>query len=429
MADALNENFIHRLNVNAYDDLPNAVDNETQQILSYLVEKNASASILSLEYSSIGCCQNRMLRYSLMFYSFIPNSKSQNKLYFIIKWIHRLLMLISLSMGFYSIEGITHSNHGSVYLTLILDFVYPLFYCASLSYFTKSTHFWKLCSIRSFVMTHYAHTYVTCFLIFGLSASLGLATWQKLVWKDQHLQNHQYDIYFAIWIVFAVTMVLRIYILFLAAMVFWITARFHQRQIKIYLRNIRAQNAVHQGNKLSLNAAAEHLDNEAGNRPRDIPKEEQYRRIFNSLLSIKSDMDYTNKSVQTYLSVFLISILISLIVLVAGMLLSWIDLKVFINNSSDLFLMALIALYILWIAAKTTQTFNDISDELKKYYHQQIAFRNWKPQEIMLLFLYSESDQSGFRLFGVILDYGTVMRFFVVLVSGFLSTFGKKFYS
>eukprot|EP01083_Nonionella_stella_P310293 1101923_1 len=395
MADALNENFIHRLNVNAYDDLPNAVDNETQQILSYLVEKNASASILSLEYSSIGCCQNRMLRYSLMFYSFIPNSKSQNKLYFIIKWIHRLLMLISLSMGFYSIEGITHSNHGSVYLTLILDFVYPLFYCASLSYFTKSTHFWKLCSIRSFVI----------------------------------LQNHQYDIYFAIWIVFAVTMVLRIYILFLAAMVFWITARFHQRQIKIYLRNIRAQNAVHQGNKLSLNAAAEHLDNEAGNRPRDIPKEEQYRRIFNSLLSIKSDMDYTNKSVQTYLSVFLISILISLIVLVAGMLLSWIDLKVFINNSSDLFLMALIALYILWIAAKTTQTFNDISDELKKYYHQQIAFRNWKPQEIMLLFLYSESDQSGFRLFGVILDYGTVMRFFVVLVSGFLSTFGKKFYS
>ena len=381
--------------------------------IPFLVETNQRYDFYC-DYKSIACCPNKLLRYSLMIYGFVPNSTPSKKCMTILKWIHRLLILISLSMGFYSVEGITNTNHGSTYLTVILDIVYPLFYCVSLPYFTQSDHFWKICSIRGFVMTKYAQTHISIFLLFGLIVSLSMATWQKWIWKEEHLEDGVYNAAFALWLVFYITFILRIYTLFLCTITFWIASRFHQRQIKIYLENICNGNF----NASSLNGSSLNSTND-----------QQANYIFNTLVSIKADMNYTNKQVQGYLSVFLITILISLIVLVTGIFLSFIQIKVFINNSSDLFLMGAVAMYILIIAAQTTQKFADINEELKNFHHQQIAFANWKPQEVMVFLLYCGKEQDGFSLFGVVLNYGRVMRFFIILMSSFLSTFGVKFYS
>eukprot|EP01084_Bolivina_argentea_P201459 344352_1 len=402
--------------------------------ISFLVEKSSNIyNLCSSKYRSIHRCQNKFLRYSLIFYGFVPDTSTRKRLNNICKWIHRLFILLCLTMGFYSIEGITSQNHGSNYLTAMVDFVYPFFYCAALPYFVKSTHFWKICSIGSFVMTNYAQKYITLFLLFGLFISVSVASWQKLVWREQHVHTAVYNIEFIMWLTFYITFIVRIYILFLAAIIFWITARFHQRQAKVYLRNIRQGNANNYANKLTINddddVHSNALSLNGNKNENDNEYDHKYDHMLTALISIKTDMNHTNSQIQRYLSVLLITVLISLIVLVSGMLLSFIQITIFINNSSDLFIMGIIAMYILFVAAQTTQRFNGINNELKKYYHQQIAFVNWKPQEIMLFLLYSGREKSGFSLFGVILDYGTVMRFCIILVSSFLSTFGKKFYS
>ena len=120
--------------------------------IPFLVERNERNDFFC-DYKSIACCNNKLLRASLLFYGFVPNSNSSDNCIACSKYIHRCIMIICLSMGFYSIAGITDTNHGSTYLTVILDMVYPLFYCVSLPYFTNSEHFWKICSIQGFVMT------------------------------------------------------------------------------------------------------------------------------------------------------------------------------------------------------------------------------------------------------------------------------------
>ena len=248
-------------------------------------------------------------------------------------------------------------------------------------------------------MTPFARRYVSYLLALGILASVSIATWQKWIWKEQHVADGVYDVEFVLWLIFYGTFMLRLYLLFVAAAVFWMTARFHQRQIKMYLLDIRQE------------------------------EYEDFNEILDHLMSIKIDIKYTNQQVQGYLSVLLITVLISLIILVSGMLLSFIKLPIFMRNASDMFVMTLVVMYMLFIAAQTTQRFHDISGELQKYYHQRIALTKLPPQQMMLFLLFSANEQTGLSVFGKVLDYATVMRFCIILGSSFLSTFGKKFYS
>ena len=150
--------------------------------------------------------------------------------------------------------------------------------------------------------------------------------------------------------------------------------------------------------------------------------------MFDVLMSLKADIALSNERCQPYLLRLLLTVLVSLIVLVMGILFSFIQIRVFVNNASDLFLMACIAIYVLVCAARTTEQFNAIGSVLTTYYHQQKAFVGWDTEKIIQFLSYASKDKSGFKLCGVLLDFGTVMRFVVVLLSGFLSTFGKRFY-
>ena len=185
-----------------------------QSNLSFLVEKQN----VDTEIFSMSCCNHLLLRWSLRLYGFCPSN--DNKIHLCL-WIYRFIMFLCLCLGFWSLQGIQSDNHGSNYLATIVDFVYPSIYVVSILYFVHSNHFWKACSIRSFVMTKYTRYYITIFLISGIITTFSVGSWQKLIWKTAHVDS-QDTIQLIMWSIFYITFLLRLYILFLTAIVFWL---------------------------------------------------------------------------------------------------------------------------------------------------------------------------------------------------------------
>lgn len=68
------------------------------------------------KYGSIQCCPHWLLRCSLALYGFTPQNNRDSSVRRIFLIFYRFLMVICLSMGFYSIQGVTSNNHGSNYL-------------------------------------------------------------------------------------------------------------------------------------------------------------------------------------------------------------------------------------------------------------------------------------------------------------------------
>eukprot|EP01083_Nonionella_stella_P082601 228003_1 len=392
--------------------------------LSFLVRKTStSAMSVKSEIFSINCCKHTLLKWSLCLYGFSPSSEKYN----CCQWIYRFIIFVCVCMGFWSLKGLSTYNHGSNYLATIVDFAYPSIYVTSLIYFTNSNHFWKACSIRDFVMTDYTRRYITVFLLFGILTTFGVATWQKLIWFNEHV-HHWKSMRFVMWLVFYITFLLRLYILFLSAIIFWLVSRFHKRQIKVYLRNIILAN-IRRINMYKNIAYQDRRGSDDDDEYNNATWIKQYDQMFDILVALRTDLSHTNEQVQGYLLVLLITVLISLIVLVSGLLFGFIEIHVFIDEAGDLFIMAVVAIYVLICAAQATDQFNSIEKELTLYYHQQIAFVEWDTANTIQFLSYASKNLHGFKLCGVLLDYGTVLRYCVLLASGFLSTFGKRFYS
>ena len=121
----------------------------------------------------------------------------------------------------------------------------------------------------------------------------------------------------------------------------------------------------------------------------------EYDSMFDVLMSLRADMVYTNEEVQGYLLVLLVTVLISLVVLVTGILFCFTQIRVFINNASDLFLMGMIAIYVLICAAQSSEQFTSVSSVLTRYHHQQVAFNGWETDEIIQFLSSASKDAVG----------------------------------
>ena len=81
--------------------------------VSFLAEKS---NLDAHKYGSIQCCPHVLLRCSLALYGFSPTNSKDSVVRRTFLILYRFVMVICLSMGFYSIRGVTANNHGSNYL-------------------------------------------------------------------------------------------------------------------------------------------------------------------------------------------------------------------------------------------------------------------------------------------------------------------------
>ena len=111
-----------------------------KKISKYNVKLILSLKNSFMETNNIGIL---ILKLSLKLYGFVPIQR----IYFImqmLQYIHWFLVLLCMSLGFYSFTGINNENHGSNYLALLVDFVYPFLYLSLLNNFQYKKHFGRL---------------------------------------------------------------------------------------------------------------------------------------------------------------------------------------------------------------------------------------------------------------------------------------------
>lgn len=338
--------------------------------------------------------QYRVLSLALLLLGWFPKHMELHWACRIIVLFYQFMMFLAMSFGFYSISGATSDTMGSNVMGACVDFVYPLVWLASVSYFRTphlSESLGRIEKNNKAVFIDYVSSAFVC-LSFVICASW--AIWQKSGWWLSLPQfKKQFAIDYVLLLIFTATLALRLFSVCLMVIVVHIVCYEHKLGVECFLRTAKTSHSF--TNDLAVS------------------------KLLRQHMLLCDELRTTGKQLGTVIAMFLLTTFVCSIILMVGLYLDIITFLIFMNTASDFFLCFAFSILLIIAAASTSKCHGAISPKVTHYFWSQPNERV-SADQMMRIVNYFTVNKATFEVVGIKIDGGTVSK----LVSGLVSFFG-----